>query len=373
MGLADFRVYLDSSPATDEQLALFNEIRVDQAIGMATEAELDIDLSLDDQGQWSVIEDEFAQPFRRVRVEVKLGDGDFTALIDGPIVAQRFQLGAGPDESTLTLVVHDDSVLLNQEESVELFEDMAASEIAESLISAAGLTAQVDSVPDSGASHTRYVIRRGTPMQLLRDLARRNGMFVYVKPGDTAGQSVCVFTKPTLTAGDAAELLLLGEERNISKFTLQFDALQPTKARAGAVRISDKSLLQSETDTAQVHALGDEPAHSMVSTPARSLLLGAREEQNDIDAATLASVDMSSFAYTATAELDANDYSQSLSPYQVVNVAGPGGYLGGAYLISRVQHVINDESYKQNLTLKRNARSSGSSGGGVTGLLGGLF
>lgn len=365
MAISEFRIYFDGAPATAEQLELFHEIRVDQAIGVAAEAELEMELTLDDQGLWSTVEESFVQPFKRIRVEVKIGEGEFVALIDGPIVGQRIEMGAGPGESAMTLVVHDDSVLMNQVEEVELFEDKTADAIAEKLISDNGLDPQVESVPASGAAYKRFVVQRGTAMQLLRQLARSQGMFVYVKPGETAGgKSICVFAKPALQPGDAPELLLVGEERNISKFSVRFDGLQPMAACAGSVRISDKSLLQSETLIPEVEALGDEAVHAALAPTAMSLLTNAREEQNDLDAATLAAVDLSSFAYTATAEVDAGDYDHVLSPYQVVNVAGPGGHLGGAYLISRVNHVINDSSYKQSLTLKRNARSAGSGGGG---------
>lgn len=371
MALAEFRIYLNDTAATEEQLDLFREIRVDQAIGVVAEAELDIDLALDDEGTWSSIEEPFAQPFQRIRVEVKLGDdGDFVPLIDGPIVGQRFELGSGPGESGMTLVVHDDSVLLNQTETVQLFEDMPAHDIATSLFGEFGLDTEVDSVADAGSAYTRYVVQRGTAMQLLRDLARRHGMFVYVKPSDTPGRSVGVFARPALEPGAAPELLLLGEARNIHSFNVEFDALQPLMARAGGVRIQDKAVLTSSVEAPEQTPLGDDATHAVVTAPGVSLLARTREEQNDLDAAATAAVDLSAFAYTASAEIDANDYNTVLSPHQIISVAGPGGHLGGLYLISRVHHVISDGDYVQTLTLKRNARSAGSSDGG---LVGGVF
>lgn len=371
MALANLRIYLDGTPATEEQLDMFREIRVDQAIGMAAEAELDIDLSLDDEGLWSMVEDAFAQAFSRIRIEVKMGEGEYSALIDGSVISQRFELAAGPGDSGLTLVVHDDSVLLNQIESVALFEDQSADQIAQTLIADAGLIAEVDSVPAAGSAYTRYVVQRGTAMQLLRDLARKHGMFAYVKPGATPGQSVGVFARPNLVRGAASELLLVGEERNIHKFSVQLDALLPMSVRGGDVQLSDSSVLSTEASASTLDPLGADTTHSALAPTAVSLLTHSREEQNDLDAAAEAAVNFSSFAYTANTEIDANDYDTVLAPYQVISVAGPGGYLGGDYLISRVQHSINDSGYKQKLTLKRNARSAGSSGG--SGLPGGIF
>ena len=54
---AELRMFFDNTPATKEQMDLFRTIRVDQAIGMATEAELEMELVLDDTGAWT----DFAQ------------------------------------------------------------------------------------------------------------------------------------------------------------------------------------------------------------------------------------------------------------------------------------------------------------------------
>ena len=131
MSVSQFRLFFDNSAADDVQLDVFAGITVDQAIGMATEAELRMDIGVDEMGVWTGIDEDFANSFSRVRVEVKVREEDFVPLIDGPIVAQRFELSARPNESTMALVVQDDTVLLNQDEAVEVFEDKSADEVAE--------------------------------------------------------------------------------------------------------------------------------------------------------------------------------------------------------------------------------------------------
>lgn len=121
MARAEYRVYFDNVPATAEQLASISEIRIDQGIGMAAAAELELPIATSDAGLWSGVEDDFAQPFARVRVEVKVASDDFVPLIDGLVVGNRYELQASPDQSRMTLVVHDDSVQLNRDEKVALF------------------------------------------------------------------------------------------------------------------------------------------------------------------------------------------------------------------------------------------------------------
>ncbi len=370
MPIANFRLYLDSTPATEEQLELFSEIRVDQAIGMASEAEMQIDIGVDSDGLWETLEDDFIQPFSRIRVEVRVDENNYIPLIDGPIVGQNFELDSAPAQSNLVLVVHDDSVLLNQDEQVELYENQSPDQIATNLFQQYGLTADTDSVTSPSGSLTRYLMRRGTPMQFLREMARRNGMFVYVEPDDSPGSSKGIFKFPQLQSGDYPELLLLGADRNINKFSVRFDGLRPLKASAFNVDITNQEVLSSETDQSTIDAQGDTPVHELIEVPT-TLLARTREDTVDLDAATAAAVDHSSWSYSAKAEVSMENYAGVLAPYRTITVVGAGGHLSGEWLISQVHHTINNTSYAQSFTLRRNARSAGASAG--NGLLGRVF
>lgn len=172
----EYRVFLNAEAASQEALCQIREVRIDQAIGMATEAELELDISADDNGVWNGISADFNQPFERVRIEVKASaEGEFVPLIEGLIIGQHFELTPSANGSRMTVIVHDDSALLNREETVELFEEQSASDIASQLFSNAGLIPEVDSVEIAAGGLERAVVQRGTAMQLLRDL-----------PGDTA-------------------------------------------------------------------------------------------------------------------------------------------------------------------------------------------
>lgn len=368
--VSEIRLYFDNTPAAESQLDLFSEIKVDQAIGMAAEAELHIGIGTDDTGLWSRMEEDFVQPFSRIRIEVKIRQGDFVPLIDGPIVGQRFDLSGSPNSSKLVLVVQDDSVLLNREEEVVLYEDQSPDEIAQTLFSQSGLTADADSVSISSGGVTRFTVQRGSAMQLLRELARQNGMFVYVKPGDSPGSSVGMFKQPQFENGEYPDLLLMGAERNINSFSAQFDGLRPLTARADNVAITDLSQVTSESEQSNIEPLGEASVHSVIEA-GKTLLARTGPENSDLDAATAAAVNYSSWAYTANAEVVADNYSAVLAPYTMIKVIGVGGYLSGDWLISRVTHNITDESYKQQFTIRRNARSGGAGSG--SSIPGGIF
>ena len=365
----EIKLLFDGTPASKAQLDLFRRISVDQGIGMVTEAELELELLLDDTGRWVDLDEQFIEPFSRIRIEVKVGEEDFVPLIDGPVVGQRLSMSAEPEESTLTLVVNDDSVLLNQADGVSVFEELAASDVAEILFAEAGLTPRVDATSDGGGNLERAIVQRGTAAQLLRDLARINGMALRVEPGPTPGNSLGIFARIELDEEDLPELLLTGEKRNLQKIDIEFDGLRPFAAAAATVDAGSLEVLSAEASTSSQAALGDEPAHAIV-TPARILMTRTRETAGDLDAAVAAAADSASWAFTAKGEVDSAAYGAVLRPYSTVGLAGAGP-MSGRYLVAQVTHVIDDNEHRQEFTLRRNARSV--LGGGGAGLPGGIL
>lgn len=362
-------MFLDKDPATTEQMDLFRTIRVDQAIGMATEAELEMELLLDETGAWVDFEQAFTEPFSRIRLEIRIDEGDFVPLIDGPLIAQRMEMSASPNDSKLTLVVQDDSVKLNQVETVAVFDELTASEIAKQLFADAGLEPQVGDGPPAGGTLERSIVQRGTAMQLLRELARRHGMVLQVKPGGTQGKSIGVFQALDLEVDDLPELIVVGEQRNLDRISIDFDGLRPFAAAVSTVDAADLSVLRSESQASSQTTLGDEAAHDLVE-PATVLMARTRETEADLDAAVTAAVDTASWAYSAAGETDASAYPGVMQPYATVNLVGAGP-MSGRYLVAQVTHMIDDMSYRQAFTLRRNARSAVGGGGG--GLPGGVF
>lgn len=362
-------MFLDNAPATPEQLDLFRAVRVDQAIGMATEAELEMELALDDTGVWTDLAAAFTEPFSRIRVEVRIDDGAFVPLIDGPVIAQRIEMSAAPNDSMLTLVVHDDSVKLSQVETVAVFEDLSPSDIASQLFADAGLAAEVSTVAVGGGTLERFVVQRGTAMQLLRDLARRHGLVLQVKPGSAPGMSVGVFQRLDLGGEDAPELMLVGDARNLERIAIDFDGLRPFAAAASSLDAADLGVIRAESAAPTLAALGDEPAHDLVE-PASVFLARTRDAETDLDSAVGAAVDAAGWAWSATGEVDAASYPAVLQPYGTVTLAGAGP-MSGRYLVAQVTHSIDSASYRQAFTLRRNARSAVGAGGGP--VPGGIF
>ncbi|MEL6475702.1 MAG: contractile injection system protein, VgrG/Pvc8 family [Pseudomonadota bacterium] len=366
MAFTEYRLVFNGQPAGDERLAQIAEIRVDQAIDMVTEAQIILPIGRDEGGEWpEVLEDDFA-PLTRIRVEVAIEGSSFTPLIDGQVVAQRFEMAGGPNESQAVIVVHDDSAMMNRAEQTRLWEDMAPEDIAAQIFSEYGLAAEVEASGIGAPSLERVVTQSGTDYALLRKLARQANMVVSVEAN--AGGSIGRFRHLPTASDGLPELLITGTDRNVNKLVLELDALAPVAASSQMIDHATLATLTAESTEPSTETLGDTPTGD-VSDPAKILSSHFAADPAELAAGVQAAVDRGAWAYSGEGEVDAQIYPAVLSPYRRIAVAGAGSRLSGDYLISEVSHHLTDQGYKQSFVLRRNAQS----GGGGGGLLGGVF
>lgn len=369
-----YRLFFDNSNASDLQLDMIDEIVIEQEVDMAWEARLKIPISVDERGNWTGEDEDFMKPFSRLRVEIKLGQESFTPLFDGVVTGFDSRMNSEPGQSTFTLIAQDDTFFMNREEKVVAFENKLDHEVASQIFSdysnLLGSTV-IDDTPASGSSLSPFVVQRGTAMDILRLLARRQGLHVYVLPGEIPGESIgCFKAFPTKTDGLPA-LVLLGTERNIDSLHVRYCACKPSDARAATLRISDKHVVEETSRSKDAELMGDETGTAGEDT-AMQLLLPQQGESVDLRQATTAKAAASSYAYEVTGSVLEEAYPNVLQPYNVVSVKAGNSPISGDYLIYKTVHTITRSQYSQSFSLKRNARSARFSAG-QTNTPGGIF
>lgn len=357
-----YRLFFDNTPADQGQLDRVEEITVEQQVDMAWEARLLIPVCVNEDGRWEGEEEAWMRPFTRARVEIKLGDSDFVPLIDGPVVGNDTERSAIPGKSMVTLVVHDDSALLNREEEITPHEG-TDSDIARQLFQAANLggTPDIDPAEAQPSNPSATVMQRGTKMQLLRSLARRHGDFhAYVLPGREPGQSIGCFKRlPTQTDG-LPPLILIGEDRNLASFDLRHNARSAADVSAATLSIRDKTITTSRSSYRDARLIGDEPATG-IAQPARRRLPPGQNDTVDLDSATAGAAADSGFSLEATGSVLPLCYTGVLAPYRMVEARISDSKYSAKYVIFKVTHTLTRSQYTQSFTVRGNATSSGES------------
>jgi phage protein D len=362
MQQVEYRMFFDGRPATRDQLDGVDTVTVEQAMDAAWQARIEIPICADDRGNWSGQDADYFRDFARIRLEVRVGDGEFVPLIDGPSVGRDSRMDAQPGQSSIVLVVHDDSVFLNREDREERFENMTDSEIARQIFNQCEQIAEtrIDDVPAAPGSRPPEVAHRGTHMRLLRELAERNEMHAYVLPGSEPGASIGVFEESPTAPADLPVLVLPGRERNLESFDFRSNEQRVAEVVASTMSLCERRINTRRSISENIDRLGEEAPSEDVQPPATRRLPPGSGEAVDLDHRVNAEARRLSYAYEASGTVRAGCYAGVLQPYLVVGVCGINARNSGNYLITRVTHRLTRSDYTQSFALKRNARSSGS-------------
>jgi len=355
-----FRLTLDDAAASREQLDSVEDITVELEMDMAAEARLMIPICTSDKGAWTSESAPLILRARRVRVEIKVGSGSWTPLIDGPVVRLETSMSPDPGQSSTTMVVSDDSFWLSRDDAQERFDNLADHEVARKLFQGATqiTSTDIEQTPAAGGGGTRVVVQRGTAMATLGFLARRNGMHAYVRAGTTSGASVGVFRSLPIRGDGIPDLVLLGPDRNLTRWDGADDNERPATVVVHSVDLFSKDTSSATAGLDDLQLLGSDKTLVNGAQAGTRLLPPCQVTVDPKQRATAAALD-ASFAVEASGEVMNDCYSGVLMPYRVVTVRGVDGRQSGTYNVKQVTHSLGRSLYTQRFKLIRNARSAG--------------
>jgi hypothetical protein len=368
MGAVEFKMFFDGTSATEEQLDKIDEIKVDQAVDKAWEARIKIPVCVNNDGKWEGEEEAWMKAFTTIRIEVNPGDGKFVPLIDGPVVGFDSERTAQPGKSVVTVVVHDASAFLNRKAKVEVKEGEIDSDLAKQIYTDAGIKEhQIDPTPPQPDPITAAAVQRGTPMQYLRELARRNQEWhAYVLPGKEKGQSIGCFRKFPEELDTLPEMVLLGLDRNIATFNVNNKAQNPCTVQAATLGIAHDRVQTSSSSYRDKTLLADQPPDAANTNEAECLMRPGISDRVSLTDATKGAAANSAFALEATGNIVPFCYKAALSPYRWVLVRISDSKFSTKYLITQVTHTLTRSIYTQSFSMKSDGVSV-ASGGAASG------
>ena len=338
---AEYKLLFDGTAATKEQLERFETITVDQDAAGPWQARLEVSVSLDDQGNWVGDDEPFMQILHRIRVELRVGEGDFQPLIDGPIAGFDSERSSAPGQSIVTVIVNDDSALLNRDASVVPYPaGLTDSEIAQRIFGDYPEIAstEIEDTPPPPASQQPEMRRQGTDMQFLRSLALRNNFACGVAPGAQPASSIGIFHMRPVFSDEPPPLVLLGRDRNIETFDVKLNAQGQSNVVASTLSFSDKSTV---TRSSQVRDLGIAGQEQLAPGSGETVDL-----QHAVDSKAQRSA-----AFEATGSVRGGCYAGILTPFHPVTVQLGTTRTGGTYTIEKVTHRLGRSDYTQDFTL----------------------
>jgi phage protein D len=287
---------------------------------------------------------------------VKVGSASIVPLINAYVIGTSGEFSNQPGHSVFDVVAMDATVLMNLEEKVRAWPDMTDSDIAAAIFGDYGFTPQVKQTQPSRQEVDYITTQRGTDIQFLRYLARRNGYEVYVETNPASGDVEGHFHPPQLDQPPQTALTVnMGETTNVNTFKARFDMLRPTFAQVTGLDIETQSEQPAQIESQALTGLGGESTLSS-DRPRRVLLSQTGLAQTgELQTYAQAVVDRSAWTITAEGELNTAAYNGVLRAKRPVNVRGAGRQFSGTYYVERVLHTFTGEGYTQKFSLRRNA------------------
>jgi phage protein D len=263
-----------------------------------------------------------------------------------------------PGNSILNVVAMDPTVLMNLKQVVKPWPNRSDSDVAQEIFSAPeyGFTPIVDTTNWRRQENEQTMIQRGTDIQFLQELARRNGFEVYIETNGATGVIEGHFHAPRLDLPPQGVLSVnMRDATNVNSFNARFDMLRPSSVQTTNLDVESRQPQQSQVTSSRSTTLGQQTAltsqQQRVVLPTQTGLARTGEQQPYAQALA----DESALAITAEGELNTVAYGAVMRAKRPIAVRGAGKQFSGTYYVERVLHVLTADSYKQNFTLRRNA------------------
>ncbi|NIM18416.1 MAG: hypothetical protein GTO45_41075 [Candidatus Aminicenantes bacterium] len=302
---------------------------------------------------WSYLDDENFLVWKQVSIGAGFA-GETEELITGRITHVKPLFDPDPSQCVLEIWGMDESVLMDREEKLKDWPNKKDSDIASEIFGLYGFSAEVEDTEVVHDEAVSTIIQRETDMRFLQRLALRNGFECYVA-GSTA-----YFRKPQLD--DTPQPVLachFGDETNLSRFSIEVNALTPSNVAMFQVDRLNKEVMDSAAESSRQTALGNTDSAGILASgmdpPTNFIGMNAATGKPEMDALCQGFYHNAEWFVSAEGEIAGNLYGHALKARSTVTIKGVGETYSGVYYVSHVTHSFTPDGYVQYFKVKRNA------------------
>jgi phage protein D len=373
-----YQLIINGTPVDDGFYAVMGKLEVEENLDLPGAILLRLPVSSDDNGDLSYVGDARFQPFATVAVVAQQEDAPDQCVFDGLVLSSKLHLTTGAVGCTLEVWGQDASWLMNLEDKVKEWVDVTDASVANAIFGDYGITPADANTDDDSPSHPESghsLMQRGTDIQFLRQLARRNGKICRVACDDKPGQRIGHFVKPAVE-GDPVLTLTLNDAAaaNVAALDFEWDVARPSAVQAGQALLTDPGEDGASGDSADsgLAPLDERALADFAGQPITTRLTAPVDDAGELTLRAQALLRESGWFARCEGETDAGRLKAVLRAGTVVQVDGAGTLNSGKYLVWSVRHSFTADAHTMRFVLVRNAVGPAAAAGGGGGLPGGL-
>lgn len=348
---AGVAIRVNGSP--DDTVAAAVSIEVSERVGQPTYYQLQYSLDTKD-GDFPLLKESKLSAGSELSVVVPAA-GQTYCLVKGPVYGQQISFKQGGAGSLLIVLGADSLIKMDREDKVAAWTDLTDSDAVSSILSQAGLAADVDSTQASHVEDKHTLIQRETDLQFLRRLARRNGNLLWITCDET-GTETAHFKRPALDGDAACDLVinLTDPRSNVTSLDISWDVERPTKSDSGELDLNSKSDISGSVEKSPLTPLGGTALADIVQDPRVVHIAAPVDDNGDLQSRGEGALIDASFFLRATGSTTLSALGKVLRSHTLVNLRGVGSRHSGLWFCSSVKHSIDDSEHVMDFELIRN-------------------
>jgi hypothetical protein len=374
---ATIQLGLDGSPAPSTLYDAIQLLEVEENADRPGALLMRLPVNRTSSGDLQFVGDGTFEPNTNVTVLVTPAGQAAQCIFDGYVLSWHLHLDRTSGASTIEVWAEDASWLMSIGDTVREWTGMTDGEVANEIFSAYGFTPADANTDDDSPQHDpdqHSLFQRGTDLQFLRGLARRNGKLCRVACTDTPGDRTGYFITPAVDGDPAATISLVDPETwSVDSLEFDWDVMRPTEVDASQVPLDDDSedsVDGSSTDSGLAPL--DERDYPTYAGQATTLLLTATADAPELTLRTAATLREAGWFVRCHGETTVDRLGATLRVGSVVTIEGAGSLHSGNWFVWSVRNQITVDMVKLQFTLLRNAMGPAPAGGLPGGLPGGL-
>ena len=380
-----YQIAFDDEAADEDFYGDIVLLTVEESTTTASTFHLQLRTVHQDDGSWAYLDDDQLALFTKVSIQIGFTSGGGVAaalggltngndglepVFDGYITAVNVNLGSQPSNAYIDVMGTDTSVLMSLEEKIATWPNLSDSDIVQQIVGDYGVQVNVDDTATVHQENDTTVIQRGTDIQFVRELARRNSLEFYFETDKDSGDVVAFLRKPQLDGTPQPDLAIqFGEDSNLHSFSACLSGQRPLNVKTEQMDVKANSPNTGQVSDTQFSKLGDKDLNVLVGdqldglvTPkeaqAQMLVLGTpTSDATELETLAQAVRDEAAWFIMANGEINSDAYQSVLRPRRLVLVKGAGKQYSGKYYVTSVVHQLRgDGSYTQKFEARRNGR-----------------
>ena len=354
-------ILIDGTPVDQTFYEQMIQVEVEENVDLPGALLLKLPVSATDASDLTYVNDTRLRPLASIAVVATQDGKPDECIFDGYVLQHKLHLETGSTSSTLQVWAQDSSWLMNLEEKVREWVNVTDANVALSIFESYGITAAHENSDDDSPSHTedgRTLMQRGSDIQFLRQIARRNGKLCRVACKDTPGKRIGYFAKPQVQGAPVLSLALHDPESpSVDALDFEWDVTRPSavKARQALLTNSDADGVSVSTSDSGLAALDDQSLADFVGQPMTALLTTTVADAGELKLRSAGLLRESGWFARCEGEADVARLGAVIRAGTVVSVDGAGALNSGKYFVWSVRHTCTLQNHTMHFSLVRNA------------------